>query len=62
MAQRSVNVVDAAGTVLAEFTADTDMGGIAVSFFGQWHSPALMARYVSEMQTLSQWLIDNGVA
>ena len=62
MAQRSATIVDDTGTELVALTADTDMRGIAIRVTGIWHSPALLDRYCAEIQTLTQWLRDNGVA
>lgn len=60
MASKIVEVTDdSTGVVLASFEADTTMNGVAVAMHGIWHSPELMERYVSIMNTLGQWLRDN---
>ena len=60
MASKIVEVTDdSTGVVLASFEADTTMGGVTLSFYGVWHTPELMERYVSIMNTLGQWLRDN---
>lgn len=58
--QRQWSIVDdTSGVELASVTADTGMSGAALTFYGQWHSPALLERYGSVLQQVATWLKDN---
>ncbi len=61
MAQRSSTIVDDSGAELVSLVADTEMRGISINVRGIWHSPVLLDRYCAEIQTMNQWLRDNGV-
>lgn len=61
MATKIIEVTDDQnGTTLASFEANTDMHSVAMTFYGIWHTPELMERYVGIMNSLGQWLRDNG--
>lgn len=61
--QREWSIIDdATGVTLASVTADTGMGGAALTFYGTWHTPALLERYGAVLQDVATWLRTNETA
>ena len=62
MINETVEVVDVQGVQVAQFQLSVEMGGVAMTFNGVWHSPALLDQYALHLLAMAQTLRDAGVS